>query len=149
MIGEIWLHTADEDIAAFGLYMRHYSAWKRSKSSKKKAFCGPGQKMVLVTPDYSALFVWKVTDFRDDDQAGIYCAIFRNEGEQLSSELIRHAVKEAFQRWGIQRCFTYVDPKRVVSKNPGYCFIKAGWRRVHGRRTSRGLMLFEYEPEKL
>jgi hypothetical protein len=35
--------------------------------------------------------------------------------------------------------FTYVDPRKIRSRNPGYCFKVAGWAFI--RRTTEGLHL--------
>ena len=41
-----------------------------------------------------------------------------------------------------ERFFTFVNPGKVGSPNPGYCFKKAGWRHV-GRTKKRGLHILE------
>lgn len=109
-------------------------------------FVGPGGKMVLLTPDARALFVWR--KFIDDSgQIGVNCAIFRNEGcggGRRSSELILDAMQHAWARWPGERFYTYVDPKEVRSSNPGYCFIVAGWRPCG--YTKRGLRILEATP---
>jgi len=46
-----------------------------------------------------------------------------------------------FQEWGPDRLFTYVDPSKILSANPGYCFKRAGWRFV--RRMADGKHLLE------
>jgi hypothetical protein len=99
--------------------------------------------MVLMTVDCSALFVWR--KFIDKSgQAGVNCAVFRNEGG-LSSMLIEEAVSHAWARWPGQRLYTYVDPACVRSENPGYCFIVAGWRRC-GFTKKRRLLILEKLP---
>ena len=58
------------------------------------------------------------------------CELFRREGGGQASALILEA--EALVRgvWPeVRRFFTYVDPARVASPNPGYCFLCAGYRR--------------------
>jgi hypothetical protein len=35
---------------------------------------------------------------------------------------------------------TYVDARKVRSTNPGYCFLKSGWRRV-GKSKSGKILL--------
>jgi hypothetical protein len=93
------------------------------------------------------MFVWR--RFLDDcidqrtgeRQAGVNCAVFRNESEHLSSELIRQADAIADVLWPDLRHYTYVNSKKVASKNPGFCFLKAGWRRCG--ITKGGLLVFE------
>lgn len=84
--------------------------------------------MVLMTERCDALFVWR-RFISDDGQEGVNCAVFRNEGPLLSSELIREADALARDRWPGERHYTYVDPGAVRSTNPGYCFLRAGWHR--------------------
>ena len=107
-----------------------------------------GQKTILITALGDALLVWR--KFIDDSgQRGVNCAVFRNEGPALSSGLIREAMAVAWGRWPGERLYTYVDPRRVgrtnPGHNPGYCFLKAGWRRC-GRTRSRGLLILERLP---
>ena len=71
---------------------------------------------------------------------GVNCAVFRRERGPLASELILAAEPFALAKWPTARTFyTYVAPERVASPNPGYCFQRAGYRRVgmtaggHGR----------------
>jgi len=47
----------------------------------------------------------------------------------LSSDLIREADDLIDDLWGRSRHYTYVNPRKILSVNPGFCFIKAGWRR--------------------
>jgi hypothetical protein len=75
----------------------------------------------------------------------VNCAIFRNEGAGLSSELLLSGMQIAWQRWPGERLYTYVDPIRVQSENPGYCFLKAGWRKC-GITKSRKLIIMEVIP---
>jgi hypothetical protein len=56
--------------------------------------------------------------------------IFRNESQHLSSDMILKAEKFALNRWGDTRAYTYVDPRKVRSSNPGYCFRVAGWEKA-------------------
>jgi hypothetical protein len=91
-----------------------------------------------------AVFVWRKF-ISKDAQEGVNCAVFRNEGAGLSSALIRDAMSLAWQRWPAQRLYTYVNPRRVRSRNPGYCFLMAGWRRC-GVTKTRKLLVFEALP---
>lgn len=134
-----WVKTLDGDGFARLLADRHYSR----KSKGANLFVGPGEKMVLVTLNYDALFVWRKALLREDNQKGVECALFRNESDVLSSELIREAVGLAFERWHGERLFTYVADAKVRSVNPGCCFMKAGWRRC-GRNKDGRLTILEF-----
>lgn len=148
----LWLPALDCDPRAYALFRRHYSAVtyadgrRRDPSNPTRfAFVGPGQKMVLLTADCRALFVWRKFISRNG-QEGVNCAIFRNEGDELSSRLILEAEQLAWQRWPGDRLYTYVNQRKVASCNPGYCFKVAGWRPC-GYTASKGLLILEKLPE--
>ena len=137
----LWWLTKDGDAACLELYERHYSCRRYADGRQRKLFAGPGEKIVLRTREGDALFIWrKFRDLRGEE--GINCAIFRNESSHLSSELIRQADAIADCIWPGSRHYTYVNPKAVASKNPGFCFIAAGWRRLK-HRTKGGLVILE------
>jgi len=96
---------------------------------------------VLMTLDKNALFVWRKNKFRRDDQVGVECTIFRNEGPMLSSDLIREAIKIARNKWPNERFFTYVNPSAIKSTDPGHCFKQAGWKRIGTNRTGKLILL--------
>ena len=136
-----WWHTKDADPSVRAIFNRHYSRRRYRDGRQPKHFVGPGEKMVLMTPDATAICIWR--KFRSlDRQEGINCAVFRNEGPRQSSVLIRAAVIEARQRWPGARLYTYVDPSAIRSPNPGFCFKRAGWR-FCGRTKDRGLHILE------
>lgn len=128
------------------MYHRHYS-YANYRVKHPVLFVGPGEKMVLMTPEGGALFVWR--KFIDKSgQHGINCAIFRNEvpGLYLSSSLILEAEQLAWSRWPGERLYTYINPKKIRSKNPGFCFKKAGWR-LCGYSARRKLIILEKFPD--
>lgn len=148
----VWIPTRDGDPAGWELFRRHYTFRKSreqmslfwQKNRNYGLFVGPGEKLVLITPDCRALFVWR--KFRSmDHQAGVNCAVFRNEGAGLSSDLIREADQIAWSKWPGERHYTYVDPRRTRRKrDPGRCFLRAGWRRCG--TTKGGLVILEVMP---
>lgn len=140
--GSPWIAVRDGNATASAIYDRHYSRNPASRGDPRCA--GPGEKMVLLTPCARALFVWRKF-ISKDQQDGVNCAIFRNEGAGLSSQLILDAMQLAWQRWPAERFYTYVNPRRVRSKNPGCCFKKAGWR-VCGITKTRKLLVLEATP---
>lgn len=137
---EPWMPVKDGDDHARSVFDRHYSRHRYADGRDPKLFVGPGEKFVLVTPCRRALFVWRKF-ISGDAQEGINCAIFRNEGAGLSSELIRAADALADERWPGQRHYTYVNPRKVQSSNPGFCFLKAGWRRYGITKHNKLLIL--------
>ncbi len=100
----LWFGVKDGDPRAYALMKRHYSfqPYKDGRrqnpgNPNRRLFVGPGQKMVLLTVDCDALFVWR--KFIDKSgQQGVNCAVFRNESDHLSSELILEAEQLAWER---------------------------------------------------
>jgi len=143
-----WYPIKDGNEAAYNLMSRHYSFnayadGRRQDLSyrNRHLFVGPGEKLVLMTSDSQALFVWR--KFIDaSGQQGVNCAVFRNEGPHLSSDLILEAEQLAWRRWPGERLYTYVAPKNV-SANPGYCFKCAGWVKLPGTTKGNGLHILE------
>ena len=136
-----WRTAKDGDPLGLALYLRHYSSRRRSPKTRLPLFVGPGEKLVLLSLKGDALFAWRKMLYSRDGQSGVCCAVFRNEGRRLSSTLIREAMRLAWKRWPGERLYTYVDPTRVRSVNPGCCFKRAGWR-VAGK-SKRGLIVLE------
>lgn len=140
----VWLPIRDGDEHACSMFERHYSAEKSLRLRRErgtKLIAGPGYKIVLATPCRRALFVWRKF-ISKDGQEGVNCAVFRNEGAGLSSELIMAADALADERWPGERHFTYVNPRKIRSTNPGFCFLQAGWRRC-GVTKHRKLIILE------
>jgi hypothetical protein len=142
-LGQYWHEAKDGNAEARELFDRHYSRYRYKDGRKPKLFCGPGEKMVLLTEAADALFVWR--KFRSaDGQQGINCAIFRNESRHLSSDMILDAEEIAWRRWPQARLFTYVKAEAIASRNPGYCFKRAGWRQCGITKVNK-LVILEKE----
>jgi hypothetical protein len=152
MLDYTWLTTKDGDPRVAAIYRRHYSCYKyadgrRNQKSyrNRNQVIGPGQKMVLITPDCKAIFGWR--KFIDDSgQIGINCAFFRNEGAlngMLSSEMILAAERLAWARWPGERLYTYVNTRAV--NGDGACFKHAGWKKC-GRSKKRDYLILEKHP---
>ena len=101
---------------------------------------------MLLTSDCRALFVWRrFIELGQTQPRGIYCAVFRREGgPHLASDMILQAERWAWERWPGQRLYTHVNPRRIQSPNPGYCFKMAGWSVC--RRTTKGWPELEKRP---
>lgn len=146
-----WLSVRDGDPRAFALFQRHYSYHdyadgRRQRYGYRNRFliCGPGEKLLLLGADERALFGWR----RGSDASQGYCVsctVFRNESGQRSSDLIREAAALAWEKWPGERLVTYVDPRKVKSSNPGYCFLMAGWSKC-GITTVNKLIILELLP---
>ena len=111
---------------------RHYS--RRTIGAKQ--FLYNGRKLVLRNASGTVLFGWMYpdSDKRMDGQIGYNCAIFRNESTRKASEIIQEAETLAFAKWGPNRLYTYIDPRKTKTikyrgrRIVGFCFIKAGWK---------------------
>lgn len=133
----MWIITNKGDQECRVLADRHYS---RQKIGARQ-FTRPGRNLVLRTEIADAVWVtW--SGIRDDGIDAWECTIFRNESAYLSSDLIREAVEITIREWGqppTDGIITYVDQTKVRSVNPGFCFLKAGWRKS-GRSKRRNLL---------
>lgn len=151
----IWVQVKDGDADAFALFQKHYSFQRfadgrrnRRDYRNRRLFMGPGEKLVLMTPDAKAIFGWR--RFIDKSgQHGVNCAVFRNEGSTLSSELILAAESWAWDRWPGERLYTFVSPEKTKRRRgrrsqPGQCFIHAGW--LACGETKGGLAILEKWP---
>jgi hypothetical protein len=149
LFGLHWIEVRDGDVRLRPFFERHYSARvKKTRHYKNwRRICPPGEHMILLTPTCDALFVWVKEQIRNDGQIGINCSVFRNESIILSSELISEAVELAWQRWPQERLFTYVNPIKIKSSNPGYCFLQAGWKRLNST-SPKGLVILELLPTR-
>lgn len=139
-----WIEVKDGDPRAVGLYRKHYSCHGYNHGQPidyvRYGFSGKGESLVLLTKDCRALFCW-----RKVEPEGIYCSVFHRDAGILASELILEAEQLALQKWpDNKRFYTHVDPKKVHSSNPGYCFLKAGWRKCG--ITKKGLIIWEKLP---
>lgn len=161
----MWLLSSSSDRRAldvvdgtgpFAGHGPHYS--RRTPGSK--TFTGVGREIVLVTD--CARAVWacvyqKTPSMRGSGDSrgreGVQDArsrfiwrnmLFRNLGAGLSSALIREALEVTYVEWvrrygelPRERLRTEIDVRAVKSKNPGYCYIAAGWEpgpTVRGKR---------------
>lgn len=138
-----WVRVKRTNREARDLADRHYSR----QTPGAREFMGNGRTFVLLSLDGCA--VWGVIENQDPAGARRWrCSIFRNEGPVLSSTLIAEATTLTYQHW--RRRYhglppvplqTEVDPRRVRAKrDPGRCFLRAGWRVVDERR---GLVVLE------
>lgn len=148
LLDAVWVPVKDGNDTAREIFEQHYSRRRYADERIRLLIVGPGEKLLLLAPDANAVFAWR--KFKSDDgQQGINCAIFRNEGPNRSSDLIRAADLIAWEHWPGERHYTYVDPKKVRRKrDPGRCFLRAGWRHAgwtkggHGRNVKRILEIF-------
>ena len=139
-----WHKVKRCDPRARALADRHYSR----QTIGAAEFMASGRTLVLVTDDGKA--VWGAIENMDPAGGRQWrVSIFRNEGPVLSSELIVEATNRTHSYWrtkyGSQPevpLTTEVDAKKTrIKKDPGYCFLRAGWRPIG--KTTRGLIRLE------
>lgn len=138
-----WHKVKRTDPRARALADRHYSR----QTVGARDFMASGKTFVLLTD--CARAVWGVIENLDPvGNRRWRCSIFRNEGAGLSSDLIKEATARTYEYWRRRHgglpavpLTTEVDPGKTRSKrDPGRCFIRAGWRR---RGVVRGLVVLE------
>lgn len=147
-LNQVWIPVKDGDERAVAIYRRHYSAITHNHGALKDlvryGFSGQGESLILLTQDCKSLFGWRKQKINDAGQEGIECFVFRREGgDIIASELIKEAMKLAFNKWGNNRLFTYIDPQKVRHKRDyGRCFIRAGWKPAG--TSKKGKLILEY-----
>jgi len=141
-------HRADPDVAP--LADRHYNRQKVGSPQ----FAPPGRCLVLKTRPVDAFWItsWPFAEFVRHAWAGAWvCSAFRNEGETLSSLLIRDAVAATRAEYGeppTLGMITFVNRSHVRRKRDwGRCYRKAGFRLVG--ETQGGLVALQLLPEDM
>lgn len=139
------------DKRACTLADRHYSRQKPGTPQ----FVAPGRCIVLLTADASALWVssWPYGQYTHHAWAGAWiCSLFRNEGPILSSDLIRQAISATRAIWQDTPdtgMITFIDPAKIRRKrDPGRCFLKAGFMHA-GHTTTNNLLVLQILPNDM
>lgn len=128
---------------------RHYSRQKIGTPQ----FVKPGRCLVLYDPDAPALWVstWPYPEYTHHKWPGAWeCALFRNEGRELSSRLIRTALAATRAHWGDPPdagVITWIDPAAIKNTLPGYCFRRAGFKRIG--TTDKGYLVLRLAPHRV
>jgi len=140
---------------------RHYS--RRTVGARQ--FMYSGRKLVLRNAEGTILFgwIWAEDDKRSDGQTGYNCVIFRNESSRKASDILLEAERLAFEKWGPNRLYSYIDPSKTTiitalrnypkwgirkgERIVGFSYRKAGWKPVlhkNGKphESKAGLHLF-------
>lgn len=143
-----WAISDRFDPPSVALADRHYSRQQPGTPQ----FTPPAPQIVLRTPDSKAVWVTTWPRYARHAWLGAWiCVIFRNEGAGLSSELIREAV--AATRWHFGEppllgMITFVDENAIRRKrDPGRCFLKAGFVRLAERTKVRKRIVLQMMPD--
>ena len=113
-------------------------------------FMGDGETFVLYHESELGHAVWGVVHNRapGSTEWRWRCSIFRNESGHRSSDMIRVATDLTYGHWSRRKwptvpLTTEVDASKVRRKrDPGRCFIKAGWR-ILPELTTKGYIRME------
>lgn len=143
-----WQRTKKTDPACVALADKHYSRVTVGASQ----FTRPGENIVYRTADGNAVWVsWRSQFERKDGFGRAWeCTIFRNESQFTSSLLIKEAIEKTVEAWGplpVDGMVTYVSPTKVKSQNPGYAFLRSGFKRLK-KRSKKGLLIYHLTQER-
>lgn len=141
-------HRADPRVVP--LADRHYNRQKIGSPQ----FAPPGRCLVFVTPTLDAFWItsWPFAQYVRHAWPGAWvCSAFRNEGAELSSDLIRDAVAATRHLYGEAPALgmiTFIDTKKTRHKrDPGRCYRKAGFKPVGF--TKGGLVALQLLPSEM
>lgn len=147
-----WRMSHRADPAACRIADRHYNRQKIGTPQ----FVPPGRCLVLIS-EGPALWVtsWPFAQFVKHEWAGAWVnSLFRNEGPDLSSSLIRDAVAATLHRWAPPALgmITFVDADKIrlgkmSGREIGRCYLKAGFQPVG--KTKGGLYAFQLLPSNM
>ena len=147
----MWNMSFRADQTARKFADRHYNR----QSIGAPQFVPPGRCLVLhIDSPAPALWVasWPFAEYTKHAWAGAWvCSAFRNEGAGLSSALIRQAVAATRWRWPeipVLGMITFVDRRKVRAGSPGYCYQRAGFKRV-GRTKTNQLDCLQLLPDQM
>lgn len=145
-----WTLSHKFDVRALPLADRHYNRQKPGTPQ----FVPPGKSVVLLALDARALWVtsWPYAQYVRHAWPGAWVnSLFRNEGPDLSSELIVEAVAATRAMFGEPPdlgIVSFVDASKIRHKrDPGRCYRRAGWS--HVGFTKRGLWTFQLPPNAM
>lgn len=138
---EGWRVTTRSDPAVLALRSRHYS----TLGSTGRTAGPPGRVVVLRTGDGLAAWIthYPAAALAMDGLDALRCSLFRNEGPLRASDLIRSAMAISERILGRKPdgWVTWIEPRKVASEVPGYCFRRAGWRHDRGWHHRRLIRL--------
>jgi hypothetical protein len=134
----LWQESHRADKRALPLADRHYSRQKIGSPQ----FVPPGRCKVFLGADERSLWVtsWPFAAYVKHAWAGAWVnSLFRNEGPQRASDLIKEALLYSMYFWNDPPelgVITFVDSRFVKptivrgEKVYGYCYMKAGFSHV-------------------
>jgi len=145
-----WSLSHRADPHALPLANAHYNR----QSPDSPQFMPPGACLVLLAPKAVWGTSWPMAEYVKHAWAGAWVnSLFRNEGEGLSSALILEAVAATRAVLGtppLLGMVTFVDATKVRHKrDPGRCYLRAGFHRADPPTTKGGLLAFQLLPHEM
>ena len=143
-----WMVSHKFDPVAARIADRHYN--RRAVGSPQ--FVPPGRSVVLKRDDAFWITSWPFAEYVRHAWPGAWvCSAFRNEGDTLSSLLIRDAIAATRFFWPTPPALgmvTFVNAAKVRRKrDPGRCFLRAGFQRIG--ETAGGLVALQILPDAM
>lgn len=147
-----WIESWRNDPISRIIADRHYNRQKIGAPG----FVPPGRCLVLKTDTALWVTSYPFAKYVKHAWAGAWVnSLFRNEGFDLSSELILQAVAATKFKWEPPTLgmVSFVDPRKVPpmfrrgKKLWGYCYLKAGFS--HVGFTKAGLWVWQLLPENM
>lgn len=149
----IWRLSHRWDPPAVKIADRHYNRRKPGTPQ----FMPPGRCIVLVSDDAVWGTSWPFGQYVRHAWPGAWVnSLFRNEGDERASDLIRDAVaatRSIYLDAPAIGMVTFVDPEKVRPTRRrgediyGYCYLKAGFR--HVGFTKGGLWAWQLLPAEM
>src|SRR5438105_384685 len=145
----LWRRTSTIDQQARMVADRHYSR----QQPGTREFCAPGYKVILVLPNYRALWASHAISsavVRADGLDCWDCSLFRNESSRLATVLIRQALEATLWSWRhvpLPRdgFVTFINERKIQAppdgKPYGWTFLEAGFVPVRRTKVRDLLML--------
>ena len=146
-----WLLSWRADPLARAIADRHYNR----QNPDSPQFVPPGRCFVLRTDHAFWVTSWPFAEHVKHAWAGAWvCSAFRVEGGcDRASDLIVDAVAATRAFFGKPPALgmvTFVDETKVRHKrDPGRCFLRAGFTRLKERTKEQDLLVFQLRPEDM
>lgn len=127
----------------------HYSHRENTKQRPRtektsKTWWSNARLVVFSDPARTLVFAWQwpKPGMRKDGQEGFNNTLFHRSERcpYQASDIVLAAEKAVVQHWGENRAYTYVDPEKIQSANPGYCYKVAGWSFVKLSKSKKPLL---------
>lgn len=126
-------------------YSYKVSIGQRPRTAKtSKTWWSNARLVVFSDPERTLVFAWQwpKDGIRKDGQNGFNNTLFHRSDRcvYLASDVILAAETAVVSHWGANRAYTYIDPDKVSSPNPGYCYKVAGWKQVCVSKSGKPLL---------